>query len=52
VSIKRSVRDPNLLIVRKLETGIPSPPGTTEGYVVLADPGADPISGTTPRDKS
>jgi hypothetical protein len=51
VSIKRSVRDPNLLVVRKLETGKTSPPGTTEGYVVLADPGADPFSGAPPRGK-
>jgi len=52
VSIKRSVRDPNLLIVRKLAAGMASPPGTTEGYIVLTDPGVAPSGGATPHNKS
>jgi len=52
VSIKTSVRDPNLVVVRKLEAGQTLPPGRTEAYLVLADPGADPFGAPAPKDKS
>jgi hypothetical protein len=43
VSIKRSARDGDLLVVRKLEAGKPLPPGRTEAYLVLSDPADDPF---------
>jgi hypothetical protein len=52
VSIKRSVRDPNLLIVRKLDAGKALPQGRTEAYLVFADPKTDPFGGRAPKGKS
>jgi hypothetical protein len=37
VSVKTSVRDPNLLVVRPLAEGRPLPPGTREGTLVLSE---------------
>jgi hypothetical protein len=37
VSVKTSVRDPNLLIVRPLAEGQRPPPGTREAFLVLLD---------------
>jgi hypothetical protein len=37
VSIKRSVRDENLFVVRRLEAGKSPPPGSTEGFLLLAE---------------
>jgi len=50
VSVKRSARDPSLLIVRKLDEGTALPPGRTEAFLVL-DPSTDPF-GDTPKGKS
>lgn len=41
VSVKTSVRDPNLLIVRPLSEGQALPPGTREGSLVLVGDEAD-----------
>jgi hypothetical protein len=38
VSIKISVRDPTLLIVRRLDEGKAPPAGAREGWLVMADP--------------
>jgi hypothetical protein len=51
VSFKRSVRDPGLLVVRKLEEGKALPPDRMEGYLVLADPADDPFGGSAPKGK-
>jgi hypothetical protein len=45
VSVKVSVRDPNLLVVRPLPDGQPLPPGTREAMLVLADTEGDPPRG-------
>ena len=37
VSVKVSVRDPNLLVVRPLPEGQPLPPGTREALLVMAE---------------
>jgi hypothetical protein len=42
VSIKTSVRDPNLLVVRPLAEGRATPPGTQVGWLVLGGDEADP----------
>jgi hypothetical protein len=52
VSIKASVREPGLLVLRKLEPGTTLPPGRTEAYLVLADPGVDPFQPAAPKGKS
>jgi hypothetical protein len=41
VSVKASVRDPSLLVVRPLAEGRPLPLGTREGFLVLEDEEAD-----------
>jgi hypothetical protein len=38
VSVKVSVRDPNLLVVRPLAEGESAPAGTREAFLVMADP--------------
>jgi hypothetical protein len=40
VSVKASVRDPNLFVVRPLPDGHQLPPGTREGLLMMVD-GAD-----------
>jgi hypothetical protein len=52
VSIKTSVRDPSLVVVRKIEAGKPVPAGRVEAYLVLAEPGADPFAAPAPKSKS
>jgi hypothetical protein len=45
VSIKRSARDPGLLVVRRLEAQQPLPAGTSEAFLVVGaaeDPFATP----------
>jgi hypothetical protein len=37
VSVKTSVRDPNLLVVRRLDEGKALPPGTREGWLVMPE---------------
>jgi hypothetical protein len=37
VSVKISVRDPSLLVVRPLAEGQSPPPGTREAFLVMAD---------------
>jgi hypothetical protein len=37
VSIKTSVRDPMLLVVRRLDDGKELPPGTREGWLVMPE---------------
>jgi hypothetical protein len=51
VSFKRSVRDPGLLVVRKLDEGKALPPDRTEAYLVFADPAGDPFGGSAPKRK-
>jgi hypothetical protein len=41
VSVKTSVRDPDLLVVRPLAEGQPPPPGTREAFLVMVEPAAD-----------
>jgi hypothetical protein len=41
VSIKRSARDPDLFVVRKLEAGMTLPTGRGEGYLVLDENDVD-----------
>jgi hypothetical protein len=41
VSVRTSVRDPNLFIVRPLAEGVAAPPGTREAFLVLPDPPDD-----------
>jgi hypothetical protein len=43
VSIKRSARDPNLFVVRKLEEGKTVPMGSKEAFLLLPDRDADPF---------
>jgi hypothetical protein len=48
VSIKRSARDPNLYVVRRLDGGKPLPFGVKQAMLVLDDADAeflDPLSG-------
>lgn len=47
VSVKLSVRDPNLVIARPLAAGEPAPPGTREAMLILIEPAAD---GSNPSD--
>jgi hypothetical protein len=42
VSVKYSVRDPTLLVVRSLADGQSAPAGTHEGYLVLSEATTDP----------
>jgi hypothetical protein len=42
VSVKLSVRDPNLLLARPLREGEAPPPGTREAVLVLVEPAAEP----------
>jgi protein transport protein SEC24 len=44
VSVKLSVRDPNLLIARPLGAGEPPPPGTREALLILVEPAMDPAN--------
>ncbi|MCL2448296.1 MAG: hypothetical protein FWD17_05065 [Polyangiaceae bacterium] len=37
MSVRPSVRDPDLLVVRPLPPGCPLPPGTREASLVLVD---------------
>jgi hypothetical protein len=39
VSVKLSVRDPNLVLARPLREGDPTPPGTREAFLVLVEAG-------------
>jgi hypothetical protein len=41
VSVQTSVRDPNLLVVRRLADGKTPPPGTREAFLVMTDGGAE-----------
>jgi hypothetical protein len=41
VSVKWSVRDPNLFLVRVLTAGQIAPPGTHEAFLTPMEPGAD-----------
>jgi hypothetical protein len=41
VSVKSSVRDPNLFLVRVLPAGQGAPPGTHEAFLTPTEPGAD-----------
>jgi hypothetical protein len=45
VSVKVSVRDPNLIVARPLADGQEAPAGTREAFLVLVDPSTDPITG-------
>jgi hypothetical protein len=47
VSVKTSVRDPSLLVVRPLAEGRPLPPGTREGTLVLSEDTAEDARGHT-----
>jgi hypothetical protein len=49
VSIKRSVRDPDLLVVRTLDSGKALPPGRTEAFLVFPGPDANPFGGAAPK---
>jgi hypothetical protein len=42
VSVKLSVRDPNLLLARPLREGEAPPPGTRAAVLVLCDPAVEP----------
>jgi hypothetical protein len=42
VSVKLSVRDPNLLLARPLAEGEAPPPGTRAAVLVLVEPAAEP----------
>jgi hypothetical protein len=42
VSVKLSVRDPNLLLARPSREGEAAPPGTRAAVLVLSDPAAEP----------
>lgn len=42
VSVKLSVRDPNLLLARPLREGETPPPGTRAAVLVLVEPAAEP----------
>jgi hypothetical protein len=46
VSVKRSARDPGLLVVRKLDAGKSPPTGASEALLVLVDAAADPFGDT------
>jgi hypothetical protein len=46
VSVKISVRDPNLLLLRRLADGQVPPTGTREGFLVLGDAEVDARSGS------
>jgi hypothetical protein len=43
VSVKASVRDPNLLVARPLPEGQEPPPGTREALLVMAEPAGEPV---------
>jgi hypothetical protein len=45
VSVKTSVRDPTLLIVRRLPPSTPAPSGTREALIVLMDSSAELFGG-------
>jgi hypothetical protein len=45
VSVKLSVRDPQLILARPLAPGQAAPPGTREAILVLADPTENPGGG-------
>jgi hypothetical protein len=46
VSVKRSARDPGLLVVRRLDAGKAPPAGASEALLVLVDVAADPFGDT------
>jgi hypothetical protein len=43
VSVRTSVRDPTLLVVRPLAAGQSPPPGAREGFLVLADESVESV---------
>jgi hypothetical protein len=45
VSVKLSVRDPNLLLARPLPEGEAPPPGTRAAIIVLVEPAVEPPPG-------
>jgi hypothetical protein len=45
VSVKVSVRDPNLIVARPLADGQEAPAGTREALLVLVDASGDPLAG-------
>jgi hypothetical protein len=45
VSVKLSVRDPNLLLARPLREGEAPPPGTRAAVLVLVEPAVEPSTG-------
>jgi hypothetical protein len=47
VAVEPSPRDPNMLIVRRLDARQPAPAGTREALIVVLDSGAD-LFGTAP----
>jgi hypothetical protein len=49
VSIKRSARDPSLFVLRRLEDGKETPPGTRAALIVVMDSGADVLGTSSPR---
>jgi hypothetical protein len=44
VSVRTSLRDPTLLVVRPLAIGHAPPPGAREGFLVLTDESVEPVS--------
>jgi hypothetical protein len=44
VSVRTSVRDPSLFVVRPLAAGQSPPPGAREGFLVLADESLEPLA--------
>ena len=44
VSVRTSARDPALMVLRPLADGQTAPPGTREGFLVLADVEGEPRS--------
>jgi hypothetical protein len=50
VSIKTSVRDPTLLVVRRLEEGMALPAGTREGWLVMPESVRQPPEGRGPNE--
>jgi hypothetical protein len=49
VSIKASVLDPTLLVVRRLEDGMALPAGTSEGWLESTSGGAGQMNGKSVR---
>jgi hypothetical protein len=47
VSVKVSVRDPNLLLVRLLPDGKAPPPGTRSAFLLLTESDTDRVDGSS-----